>query len=147
MPLLIVIFGAPWLGHGRRLEASLAGICATTGLVLLWDPSWAMDTKATVDLFWTGYGRAIAFPFLLKAALTGSGVVANILGYSFSWLLRWLGGLAGSGLWAFMIFKYSLYGSPLAFGSICAGWFLFSSVGVMAHAWADLPKPGAPGAI
>jgi len=145
MAIILAIFGSPWLGHGRKLEATLAGICLTTGLVILWDPGNLTDSKATVDLFWLGYGRVIALPFLLKAVFTGLGVVTNILGFWFSWFLRWAGAGLGSGLWIYLIFKYTLYGSPFAFGSICAGWFLFSSIGIMAHAWADLPRPGAPG--
>lgn len=147
MSVIATMFGAPWLGHGRRLEAALALICAIYGAGLFISPSLALDSAATVDLYWQGYGRIIALPFILKAGLTGLGVIANISGWPYSQSVRFCGALVGSFIWWGMIWKFVEFGQPFAFGSVCAMVFLISSIGVCGMASANLPKPGAPGVL
>lgn len=146
MSYIAVVFGAPWLGHGRRLEAALALICLIYGMGLFLFPSLALDSNAIVDLYWSGYGRIIGLPFLLKAILTGLGVIANIKAWPYSQHLRVCGALVGSFIWWGLIWKFVEYGSPFSFGSVCALVFLISSIGIVAMASANLPVPGAPGA-
>lgn len=146
MSYIATAFGAPWLGHGRRLEAALALICGIYGVALMFYPVVALDSKATFDLYWQGYGRVIAVPFLLKAIFTGWGLIANIRGRPYSQFLRCVGALIGSFIWSAMIWKFAAFGSPFSFGSICAAIFLLSSIGIVGMASANLPKPGAPGA-
>lgn len=146
MTLIEIGFGAPWLGHGRRLEFVLAFICLSYGCALIVAPSFALDSKATVDLYWLGFGRTIGLPFLLKGVLTGWGLLSNIKDWPYSRQFRYCGALVGSFIWTSMVWKYTIYGSPLAFGSVCAGAFLISSIGIIGMASANLPRPGAPGA-
>src|SRR3954467_13502907 len=120
MAVIATIFGAPWLGHGRRLEAALALICGIYGMGLFLFPSLALDSKATFDLYWAGYGRTIGLPFLLKAFFTGLGVIANINAWRCSRFLRVCGALIGSFIWWAMIWKFAEYGSPFDVGSVCA---------------------------
>lgn len=144
---IAILFGAPWLGHGRRLEAALTLICGIYGLGLFIFPPLALDSKATVDLYWAGYGRIIAVPFLLKAILTGWGLLANINAWSYSRSLRCCGALVGAFIWWAMIWKFTKYGAPFSFGSVCAVVFLLSSIGIFSMALANRPIPGAPGAL
>lgn len=139
------ILGSRWLGHGRFVEALLSFICLTYGLTLLLVPSAPWDSRVTVDLAWQGWGQAIAGPFLLKAALSGTGLVANILGSSTSRYLRLSGALVGSFIWTWLLVKFTLVGAPFSFGAICALAFLVSSVRIVGMSLADLPLPGSPG--
>lgn len=141
-----IVFGAPWLGHGRRLEFLITVICLFFGTSLLIDPSLALDSNAVFDLYWLGYGRIVGIPFLLTGILTGWGLLANIRAWRCSVRLRYCGALSGSFVWTAIVWKYSIYGSPLAFGSVCAGAFLISSIGIIGMASANLPRPGTPGA-
>lgn len=140
-----VFFGAPWLGHGMRLEATLALLCGVFSLALVIYPESAFDAKATLGFARDGHVHELAIPFLMKALLTGSGVIANINGHAYSRYLRLCGALIGSFIWAAITYQYATVGIPLSFGSVCAGVFLFSSIGIIGMAFANLPRPGERG--
>lgn len=141
--LLAKLLGAPWLGHGRLMEAMLAFVCGLYGALLLM-PHTAWESQATYDLAWTGYGQLVALPFLLKSVLTSYGLLANIRGWHGSRVPRLCGAFVGSFLWAWLIWKYGMSGALLSFGSVCAMVFLLASIRIMGMALADLPCPGEP---
>lgn len=141
------LMGAPWLGHGRMLEAALSLICLIYGASLLLIASAAFDSQATRDIAWAGNGHLLAIPFLIKAIFTGYGLLANINGWWYSQGARFCGALVGSFLWAGIFTKFVLVGATFSFGSVCCIVFFVGSIRIMGMAAADLPKPGSPGAM
>lgn len=145
--ILLNILGASWLGHGRKSEASLITVCFMYGMVLFLVPGAAFDSQATRDIAWQGYGHFIAIPFLTMATVSGYGLIANINVWCYSQAFRFCGALLGAGIWLWLMWKFTTVGSPFTFGSICALVFLVDSIRIAAMALANLPKPGAPGAL
>jgi len=143
----VSILAAPWLGHGRAVECFLTCVAAMQGLILLFDTTAAYDSKATVDLAWWGYGQWLALPFLVKATLSGSGLIFNIHGLPYSRALRFSGAFVGCMIWTWYAAKLLLLGAPAAMGTpFCIMSALFS-MRIMGLALAGLPRPGAPGAM
>jgi hypothetical protein len=145
MLLIATLLGVPWLGHGRKIEGTLATVCLLYGLALLFVPGAPYDSQATRDVAIEGWGRFLAFPFLLQAMLGGYGLMANIMAWRFSRVLRLFGALLGAFIWAWIAFKFMTTGRPLTFGTVCAVVFWADSVRVIGMVLAGLPAPGAPG--
>ena len=144
---LAIVFAASWLGHGRAIECYLALVAGLYGTTLLAVPDAAYDSKATIDIAWTGYGSLLAIPLLAKAGLTGAGLILNVLGCRGSRLPRFFGALLGSLIWSWLATKLILIGAVATTGfPFCVGASLFS-VRIMGMALANLPRPGAPGAL
>jgi hypothetical protein len=145
--LIASLFAAPWLGHGRAIECFLAIVAGLYGSLLLLIPEAAFDSKATVDIAWLGYGQYLALPLIIKASLTGTGLLLNIRGMRYSRQFRFLGALLGTLIWIFLAAKFLVLGLIASVGfPFCAPAALFS-VRIMGMALADLPRPGAPGAM
>lgn len=143
--LLLSMVGARLLGHGRMFELTVGTICALYGTMILFHSDTLWDSQATRDLSYFMFGRVIAAPFLLKAALTGYGLAGNIYGWRYSRSLRFYGALVGCCVWAFLETKFVLVGVPFTFGSICTMVFFLGSLRVIIMTSLDLPIPGAPG--
>lgn len=145
--MLANLLAARWLGHGRAIECYLACVAGLYGLILLAVPGAAFDSSATADLAWHGYGRLIAVPLLLKSLLTGGGLILNIRAARYSRPLRMAGAFVGSVIWIWFALKFA---SMFAFATVgfpfCAGAALFS-IRIMGMSAANLPRPGAPGAL
>lgn len=147
MNFLIIVLAAPWLGHGRAVECFFAVAAFLQGAFFLFIPDALRESQATADLAWHVAQWIVALPFLVMAALTGTGLIFNILGYRYSRQLRFIGASLAVAIWTWISAKFIIIGSPAAFGSplcICAALF---SVRVMGMSLANLPMPGAPGAM
>jgi hypothetical protein len=141
------ILAAPWLGHGRATEALLTIGCIIYGTIVLIAPSTMFHSRAVEELAWEGYGRWLAAPFFLKAALSGSGLTRNVLGRPGSQVLRFFGGMAGAGIWAWIFCQSIKIDDVATIGFAFSGPFFLISIRIMALAWANLPSPGAPGRL
>src|SRR5205823_3222011 len=142
--VLLTVFAARWLGHGRATEFMLSCVALIYGVILL-TPAGRTPSVATGDLVYLGYGNWLALPFLAKAALSGGGLVANISGWPGSRYLRFSGAFLGTLIWTWYVAKLALVEY---FGFIGFPFCLMASlvsVRIMAMSLADLPKPGAPG--
>ena len=132
-----------FLGHGRALEAYLAGIKLVFGLILL--PGWPLSIKALSDLQWFAPDPVIAAPFLLIAGTQGVGLYLNARGVEESWILRAVGATGAIMMWSWLLTKSILIGevstslTPLCLMSLPA------SVFILWKALNRLPVPGAAG--
>lgn len=133
--ILAVLF--TWMG----IELLLAIYCLQYGLMLLLIPGSRYDSVLTVDLAWQGYGASLGLPFLLKAAFTGSGVIANLRGCYFSWLFRFVGAFIGAMIWIAMSLKYLSSTAEFSFGMVVSIDCFVISILIMAMAWHDFPEP------
>lgn len=144
---LIAVLGAKALGHGRALESFLAFVCFVYAMIILFVPDAPLQSQATVDLAWEGYGKYIAIPFLLKAILTGWGVYTNKQGLPISRFCRIAGATVGTFLWTFLLFKFIAFDAIGALGTaLCIGGIV-ASLRIVGLAMANLPPPGAPSQI
>lgn len=126
-----------WLG----IESLLAIYCLQYGIILISFPSSRFDSVLTFDLAWKGYGWWLGVPFLVKTAFTGCGVIMNLRGLHYSWVLRFVGASVGSTIWTSMLLKYISSGIVLTFGAVVAFDALILSFLIMAMAWHDFPEP------
>jgi hypothetical protein len=136
---------APSLGHGRMMESYLTAVCALYGFILLVVPNAAISSQATRDVVFDELGRLIALPFLLKAALSGYGILGNIKGWRDANGFRFAGALAGFALFTWYVIKFLLIGAVGALGFPFALVAVAVCVRVMALSSIGLPVPGAPG--
>lgn len=144
--IALSLFAARWLGHGRAIECYLVSVTGVYGVLLL-TPGAAFDSKATVDIAWAGYGHWLALGPLSHFEVAGFGLLGNIKGWRGSRVLRFLGAMIGSLLWTWCAAKFAVLGDIATVGfPFCLVAILFS-FRIMALALADLPPPGAPGAI
>lgn len=141
------VFAGTALGHGRMTECALATVCLLYGLILAAAPDAVYRSIDVADLAWTGPGRLIAIPFLLKALLTGSGVWANICGQEGSRTLRFLGALVGVLIWVWIAANLAMTQEFCALGFSVSIVNAGLSVRIMALSLANLPRPGAPGRL
>ncbi len=144
--MITTIVGARWLGHGRATEFMLSLIALLYGIILLFSGA-AGESVATWDLALWGYGHWIAVPFIVKAVLSGSGLVGNLRGWPFSATLRFSGAFLGSVLWAWYLVKLLLFGAIGSLGFSFCVIAAIMSIRIMAMSRANLPLPGAPGAV
>lgn len=142
-----MIVGAKYLGHGRAVESYLGLIALSYGTALLMSPYAQFNSQATIDIAWLGYGHYIGIPLATKGMFTLYGLVANIHGWPYSRLFRFVGALIGSGVWLWFYAKFALLGVPFTFGSFFALFSFLYSIRIMALALADLPRPGVAGAL
>lgn len=135
-----VIFGVKYIGSGLASDVFLFGVTAIYAALLLAVPGQMFDNKALFDLAWDGWGRWLAVPFLIKAILTGAGIVMTIMKKPYARFFRFSGSMVGSIIWYWFIAKYLFVGEILALG------FPFSIVGaafslrILAISWANLPR-------
>lgn len=141
------VFAARWLGHGRAIEAYLILVCGTYAAILLIHPSSAADSPATLDLYWSGNSQFVAMIFVAKALTSGTGLVLNIVNLPGSRFFRISGACLGSVIWAWYVAKFSLVGEPATLGMVFAAVSFLVSIRIMGMAYANLPRPGAPGAL
>jgi hypothetical protein len=137
------ILGAPWLGHGRKTEATLATVCLLYGICLLFVPGAVADSQATRGM---QHGGVLGLVLILQAGVAGYGLLANIMDWRYSRALRLFGSLVGSFIWGWLLFKFVIVGAPFTFGAVCATVFWADTARVAGMALAGLPIPGAPGA-
>lgn len=134
-----------FLGHGRALEAYLAGVKLIFGLILL--PGWPLSVRALSDLQWFVPDPIIAAPFLLIAVAQGAGLYLNARGIEESWILRAAAAAMAIMLWSWLLSKSILIGEvstslmPLCVMSLPA------SVFILWKALNRLPVPGASGLV
>lgn len=141
--IVLLLLGARWIGHGRAVESLFTIIALTYGIALLVDSNVLLYSQATVDLVWWHSGNLIvASALLIKAGLSGSGLIANINAWPYSRALRFTGALIGSMIWVWYLSKYSLAGTPVNLGAIFSVWAFVYSIRIMAMALANLPRPG-----
>lgn len=133
--ILAILF--TWLG----IESLLATFCLQYGLVLILIPQSRYDSVLVADLAWQGYGALLGIPFLLKAVFTGFGVIVNLRGHSYSWLLRFIGAFFGTIIWFWMTLKYFSSTATLSFATIISFDCMILSICIMAMAWHDFPEP------
>lgn len=145
--VILSIFLARILGHGRAVESYLVLFAGSYGIALLFVPEAAFSSQATRDLAWMGYGPWVAIPFLLKSIVSGYGVLANIYAWRRSREFRIIGALIGMWIWSTMVYKFILVGSPYTIGSFAAGWAFFFSIRIVALAIANRPLPGSAGVM
>lgn len=144
---IAILLAAPWLGHGRAVEAYLTIVAGVYGALLLFVPDGAFNSQITADIAWLGYGYYLAIPLLGKAALNGAGLIGNIRGNPGSRSLRFVGAMLGTTIWLFLAAKFFLVGAAATAGfSFCLVAILFS-IRIMGLALADLPNPGRPGVL
>ena len=87
----------------------------------------------------------MAAPFLVKAMLTGTGLVRNVRAAPHSRPLRFAGALVGAMIWSWLAANLGATGPFGALGfSVCVV-FTYLSIRIMAMALAGLAVPGAPG--
>lgn len=145
--MLADLFAARWLGHGRAIECYLACVAGLYGLLLIAVPGAGLDSSATADLAWHGYGWLVGMPLLAKAIATGSGLIFNIRGLRCSRYLRMTGAFIGSMIWIWFTLKFATNRTFATVGfPFCVFASLFS-IRIMAMAAANMPRPGAPGAL
>lgn len=133
------------LGHGRATESALALVAALYGILLLTNAGSQLATvNVTEDIYWLGYSRFLAVPFLIKSALSGFGVYGNIMGWGHSRHFRLYGAMIGGFLWSWYASKAWAVGSGTSLGFAASVVFLLLSVRTMALVSADLPHPGMP---
>lgn len=144
--VLTFFCAAPWLGHGRATECSLAMTAMLYGVLFLTVPGTPFDSKATWEIAWLGYGNWLAYPFLAKAILTGSGLVMNIRGIRGASWLRFAGAWLGFLIWTWLASQFALNHSMVTGFPFCIVAALFS-LRIMALSLAGLPIPGAPGRL
>lgn len=147
LEILLTIFAARVLGHGRALESYLTAFAGSYGIALLFVPEAAFSSQATRDLAWQGYGQLVAIPFILKAIFSGYGLLANIYDWRMSRQARVTGACFGLWIWSSMLGKFILIGTPYTVGSFAAGWCFYYSIRIIALALSDLPKPGVAGRL
>lgn len=133
------------LGHGRATESSLALVSALYGILLLTNSGPQLATvNVTEDIYWMGYSRLLAIPFLVKSVFSGLGVYGNIMGWHHSRQLRLYGAMIGGFLWSWYASKALAVGVSTSLGFAAAIVFLLLSIRTMALVTADLPHPGSP---
>lgn len=147
LEVVLTIFAAKYLGHGRAMESFLACFAGSYGVALLFVPEAAFSSTSTEDIAWMGYGQLVALPFLAKSALTAYGLVGNIWDFPYSRQFRIVGASVGLWIWSTMILKFIWVGTPYTVGVFAAGWCFYHSVRVIALALANLPRPGHPGSL
>jgi hypothetical protein len=145
--MLADLLAARWLGHGRAVECMLAVVAGYYGILLLMVPGAAFDSVATADIAWHGYGRIVAIPLLMKAALTGGGLILNIRGKRFSRQMRMSGAFIGSVIWIWLSLKYANLGTVATVGFVFCNVAAVFSIRIMGMAAAGMPRPGAPSAL
>ncbi len=130
-------------------ECFLASVCAIYAVILLFAPNATLESQVTKDitLFWWGYGRLLAIPFALKAVLTGGGLIANINGYAFSKHMRVSGACVGTMIWVWYATKFVLIGDIAFIGFPFVVVSFLMSIRIIGMSLADLPRPGAVGAL
>ena len=141
------ILAARWLGHGRAIECNLAMSAGIYGIILLLYPEAALDSSATADLAWLGYGQLLATPLLLKSFLTGSGLALNVAGMPYSRPCRFCGAMLGTLIWTFVAAKLLILGLIATPGFPFSLTALVFSVRIMGLSLADLPRPGVTGVL
>lgn len=135
-----IIFGVKYIGSGLASDVFLFNVAILYGVTILAVPSKLFATSALFDLAWGGWGRWLAVPFLIKATLTGTGIIMAIMEKRYARLFRFSGAVVGSIIWYWFIAKYLFVGEILALG------FPFSIVGaafslrILAISWANLPR-------
>lgn len=137
---------ARWLGHGRAMELYLACVTAIYGIALL-TQSGNIGNPTTADLAWFGYDRFFAIPLLAHAALAGSGLIGNILGWPWSRWARFAGAMLGCAMWTWVSVKLGIVGNFSASGFVFGAPAALFCVRIMGMALADLPHPGSPSVI
>lgn len=147
--ILLRLFAARIFGHGRRMELFLVSVCSLYGVILFFVPGAAWDSQATRPLYnYMGNNSWwISLPFLLKAFLSGLGLYGNIQGWPVSVQLRFCGALVGLFIWIWYAIMFYLLGTVATIGFPFCVAAAFFSIGIMAMAVANLPRPGAPGAL
>lgn len=145
--IVLALFAARYLGHGRVIESFLVLFAGTYGIALLFVPDAAFSSSATRDLAWMGYGQFVAIPFILKSIFSGYGLIANIFAWSYSRLFRIIGATFGLWIWSTMVLKFIFVGTPFTVGTFAAGWSFYYSIRIIALALVDLPRPGVPGKL
>lgn len=139
--LLARMMAARWLGAGRATEAYLSLTAAIAGVFLIWVPNT--------------FGFSFGVPLLIKAILSGSGIVMNVIGKRVSAIvLRFSGGLLGGIIWARLLIEVGetnvISGGcetiteslSLVAAAFCITSMIFSAR-EMAMALADIPHSGA----
>jgi hypothetical protein len=144
---VVRLFFGPALGHGRAVEAGLSLALWLTAILLIGFPGAALSTKVTGDIFEAGNEIYLIVPVLCAANITALGLIFNIRGIRYSQALRITGALLGSAIWISFLAKTIAVG--LGAAPIVA-WLIVAIIGtlrVAVMAGANLPRPGAPGAL
>lgn len=135
-----------FLGHGRKLEASLVFVKLQYAALLLVAP----HDEIVILAFWPVpvAQELIALLFLAIAAVQLVGLLLNAKGYKQSKWWRVVGATAGLAVWLFILGE-----NVFVLHVVFAGqnpWYLLGAVGsvtLIRSGIRGLPKPGAPGAI
>ena len=143
---MTTLVAATWLGHGRRMEGFLVFVSAFYSLTLILQPNATEHSQATGDIFWAGYAVFFTLFAILKTILSGSGLIFNISGYSYSRELRFSGALIGFILWSWLVIKFIFVGAIATPGCVFSfSAAVYGEIGVLFMSAANLPVPGAPG--
>lgn len=134
-----------YLGHGRALETFLSILKTLIGVTILFS-DLGEKTPVLADLTWLYPNTIIAAPFLIVGFLQLCGVLFNMAGYEWSWVLRSTAALLALFMWTTFLTKSGLLGEssfmfPLAIACLPASAFL------LYKSWNRLPIPGAVGLV
>jgi hypothetical protein len=134
-----------YFGHGRALEGFLgifklvlAAYITTTGI--------SYRVPALADFSWIYPSVTIATPFILIGCLQITGLLLNVRGVEWSWLLRFVGAGFAMFVWLALIIKTLYLGEPSLIVPLAVT-CLPASAFLMYKAWNRLPVPGAVGLI
>lgn len=144
---ILVLFGIPWLGHGRRAEFLLACASALYATLLLFVSNASEHSQATVSLFWEGHGRLLFYPLAINATLSGYGLVANVNVWRWSRMARFTGAFFGFIIWLWFAVKFYALGACATPGFVFSCVAVYACVGIMVLSVANVPRPGAPGNV
>lgn len=138
---------APGLGHGRATEFLLTCMAGSYGLALVMFPELGLESQATRDIFWRGDGGIITTMLLVKAALSGWGLTANIRGWPLDRPIRFAGALIGAWVWIWFVCQFNFNSATGSVGTFACFWFFIFSARIMGMSILGLPSPGKPSAL
>ena len=145
---LLVVFLAPWLGHGRRVELSLILTDIVYLIALLLNTHGAMQSQATSDPLFYSWPGLLVLAISLPAAFASFGLAFNCVGIHGSQELRFIGGFFHATLYGWAASKYHDVGATATWGfSYVMGAGLYGAFSVMVMSLNNRPRPGAPGAL